>query len=84
MDEEISIDNSAFVFFTEIDGEEKLGGSHYDFDLLCNIAEMFMRHNKERDFLFMSICKKDNNGEIKEWIRWAKGSIIPLFDLRNG
>jgi hypothetical protein len=43
---------------------------------------MFIRTNEEREFLFVSVCKKDQNGKLKEWVRWTKGSDQPIFDLR--
>lgn len=75
--------NANFIFFTNRDGQEELGGSHYDFDQMCEIIESFLEINKERDFLFVSACRQNENGQVKEVVRWQKGSIIPLVDLRQ-
>ena len=64
--------NKYFIFFTNKDGQEELGGSHYDFDRMCETIETFLSINKERDFLFVSACRQNDDGEIEELARWAR------------
>lgn len=75
--------NDYFIFFTNLDGEEELGGSHYNFDHMIQIIEMFLRTNKEREFLFVSACRKKENGEMEEVVRWKNGTREPVLDLRS-
>lgn len=74
--------NENFIFFTSDQGEE-LGGTHYDFDRMCEAIETFISTNKEREFLFISACQKTEDGTIREMVRWERGSLIPVLDLRK-
>ena len=75
--------NKYFIFFTDDNGEEELGGSHYDFDLMCETIENFLEINKERQFTFISACEQMDNGQVEEIVRWKRGSLIPVFDQRS-
>lgn len=74
--------NKYFIFFTNHDGQEELGGSHYDFERMCGVIETFLETNKERDFAFVSACQQGQDGQVEEVVRWKKGSLTPVFDQR--
>lgn len=74
--------NRYWIFFENKKGEEELGGSHYDFDRMCETIELFIRVNKKREYNFVSACEMVE-GEIVEIVRWQEGLDVPILDKRN-
>lgn len=75
--------NSYYIFFTDQEGRETLGGSHYDLEIICQIIESFIRINRERQYTFVSACTTNSSGHLEELVRWRSGSVCPIYDRRK-
>ena len=72
-----------WTFFTNLEGEQETGGSHFNLYEISRGVEMFLSINPTREFSSVAVCRQEEDGSLTELARWNKGSTVPVFDIRD-